>query len=190
MSASCQHRARIHVTHRGQSVVITDCPHARFRHVTCAWCVLPAGAVTRERLMLTNNAHERRMRMRAQVFLLQEGHSGDAQAACQPLVRPFRRATAPSRNPGKHGFWGPRPGPESGLGWASALLGYTLGVYLTPRHPSSHATSRACAHDTHFMPCCMRCLHALRGRPVHTRIAPPRAPGRCCRMHAPLIGSF
>ena len=133
------------------------------------------------------------MRMRAQVFLLQEEHSGDAQAACQPLVRPFRRATAPSRNPGKHGFWGPRPGPESGLGWASALRGYTLGIYLTPRHPNSHVTSRACPRDAHFMPSCMQCLHALRGRPVHTRIAPPRAPGRfssriCVYVLPPMAG--
>ena len=90
-------------------------------------------------------------------------------------VIPSRDGTL--RNSRKHGFWGPRPGPESGLGWASALLGYILGIYLTPRHPSSHATSRACARAAHSMPCCMRCLHALRGRPVQARIAPPRATG-------------
>ena len=117
------------------------------------------------------------MRACFQVVYLQEGYAGYARSACQPLVRPFRRATAPSRNPGKHGFWGPRPGPVSGLGWASALRGYTLGIYLTPSHPSSHLTSRACPHGAHFIPCCMRGSHAMRGRCVQAGIAPPRAAG-------------
>jgi len=133
------------------------------------------------------------MRMRAQVFLLQEGYSGDAQAACWPPVRPSRCAAAPSRNPVKTGSWDARPGPVSGLGWDAVLRGYTLGIYLTPRHPNSHVTSRACPRDARFMPSCMRCLHALRGRPVHTRIAPPRAPGRfssriCVYVLPPMAG--
>jgi hypothetical protein len=72
---------------------------------------------------------------------------------------------------------GPRPGPESGMGWASALRWYTLGIYLTPSHPSSHLTSRACPHGAHFIPCCMRGSHAMRGRCVQAGIAPPRAAG-------------
>ena len=72
---------------------------------------------------------------------------------------------------------GPRPGPESGMGWASALLGYALGIYLTPRHPNSHATSRSCPHGAHFMPCCMWGSHAMRGRSARARIVPPRTTG-------------
>ena len=126
---------------------------------------------------MTNAAHERRLRACVQVFYLQEYHHGYAQAACQSLVRPFRRATVHSQPPVKHGFWGSRVGPVSGLGRATALRGYTLSVCLTPRHPTSHVTSRACPHDAHFMPSCMRCLHALRGRSTQARIAPPRAAG-------------
>ena len=133
---------------------------------------------TRERHFCAHVAHVWRTRACFQVFYLQEDHAGYAQSACQPLVRSFRRATVHSQPPVKHGFWGSRVGPVSGLGRATALRGYTLSVCLTPRHPTSHATSRACARAAHFMPSCMRCLHALRGRPVHTRIAPPRTPGR------------
>ena len=133
---------------------------------------------TRERHFCAHVAHVWRTRACLQVFRLQEDHTGYAQSACQPLVRSSRRATARLRTPQKSGSWDARPGPISGMGWDTALRGHILCIYVTPRHPTSHVTSRACTHDAHFMPCCMRCLHALRGRPVQTRIAPPRAPGR------------
>ena len=132
---------------------------------------------TRERHFCAHVAHVWRTRACFKVFYLQEYHNGYAQAACHPLVRPFRRATVHSQPPVKHGFWGSRVGPVSGLGRATALRGYTLSVCLTPRHPTSHVTSRACPHDAHFMPSCMRCLHALRGRSAQARISPPRAAG-------------
>ena len=98
-------------------------------------------------------------------------------AAWHAQIRSSRRATARLRTPQKSGSWDARPGPISGMGWDTALRGHILCIYVTPRHPTSHVTSRACTHDAHFMPCCMRCLHALRGRPVQARIAPPRATG-------------
>ena len=99
-------------------------------------------------------------------------------AAWHAHIRPSRRAMGTLANPAKSGSWDARPGPITGMGWDAALHGHPSCIYLNPQHPTSHVTSRACTHDAHFMPCCMRCLHALRGRPVQARIAPPRAPGR------------
>ena len=49
---------------------------------------------------------------------------------------------------------------------------------------SSHVTSRTCQRDTvtHFLPCRLRCLNALRGRPARRPESRPRA-------HVPPAGS-
>ena len=175
--ARCLHGARIHVRPRGQSDITTDCPRAPFRLVTCTWRAsmaarAPLGADIRRPCDMHTARRAYRLRHGILVLYLTYVH-----AAWHVHIRPSRRAMGMLANPAKSGSWGARPGPIAGMGWDTALHGHPSCIYLNPQHPNSHVTSRACTHDAHFMPCCMRCLHALRGRPVQARIAPPRATG-------------
>ena len=89
------------------------------KHIISEWCssplALPLSGPTRSSIEI--NGFLGRTHACLQVFDLQEGHAGYARSACRPLVRPFRRATGPSRNPVKTGSW-----------WASAGAGIGAGV--------------------------------------------------------------